>query len=108
MFATEKRTEQYRTKGEKLVARVRELVREGNVRRITIRNEDGRPLIEVPLTVGVVGAVLVPTWAALAAIAAIVTDCSIEVERAAASSDEEPEPRVTRPVGLEHEVDTEC
>jgi hypothetical protein len=74
-------TEVHRTQGERLVARVRELVREGNVRRIIIKNEEGRTLIELPLTIGVVGALLLPAWAALGAIAALVTDCSIEVER---------------------------
>jgi hypothetical protein len=81
-------TEQHRTHGERLVAKVRELIREGNVRRITIKNEDGRTLVELPLTVGVVGALLVPTWAAVGAIAAVVSDCSIEVER----SEQSPEP----------------
>ncbi|MEJ2313176.1 MAG: DUF4342 domain-containing protein [Gemmatimonadales bacterium] len=76
------RTERYRVSGDKLVGKVKELVREGNVRRITIRNEDGKALIEIPLTIGVVGAVLLPVWAALGAIAALVANCSIEVERA--------------------------
>ena len=75
------RTERYRVTGDKLVGKVKELVREGNVRRITIRNDDGEALIEIPLTIGVVGAVLLPVWAALGAIAALVANCSIEVER---------------------------
>lgn len=74
-------TERHRTSGERLLAKVRELVQEGNVRRIIIRNEDGRTLIEAPLTIGVLGAILTPVWAAIGAIAALVTDCSIEVER---------------------------
>ena len=78
-------TERYRVSGDKLVAKVKELVREGNVRRITIRNDDGKALIEIPLTIGVVGAVLLPVWAALGAIAALVANCSIEVERAGAA-----------------------
>jgi len=81
MTATTTATENHRTHGERLVARVQELIREGNVRRITIKNEDGRTLVELPLTVGVVGALLAPAWAAVGAIAAAVTDCSIEVER---------------------------
>ena len=76
-------TERYRVSGDKLVGKVKELVREGNIRRITIRNDDGKALIEIPLTIGVVGAVLLPVWAALGAIAALVANCSIEVERAA-------------------------
>jgi hypothetical protein len=60
---------------------VKELVHEGNIRRITIQNEEGKTLIEVPLTLGVVGAVLLPVWAAIGAIAALVTDCTIVVEK---------------------------
>lgn len=82
MSEEKSRTERYRVSGDKLVGKVKELVREGNVRRITIRNDDGKALIEIPLTIGVVGAVLLPVWAALGAIAALVANCSIEVERA--------------------------
>jgi hypothetical protein len=67
--------------GEKLLDKARQLVHEGNVRRIIIKNEDGRTIIEAPLTVGVVGAVLAPLWAAIGAVAALVANCSIEVER---------------------------
>jgi hypothetical protein len=86
-------TERHRTNGERLVGKVRELIREGNVRRIIIKNEEGRTLIEAPLAIGVVGALLAPAWAAIGAIAALVSDCSIEVERdrihdAAGASDE--------------------
>ena len=73
--------ERYRLAGEKLLSKVKELIREGNVRRITIRNDEDKVLIEIPLTFGVVGAALFPVWAAVGAIAALVTDCSIEVER---------------------------
>lgn len=73
--------ETYEVEGDDLVAKIKELVREGNVRRIIIKNEEGKRLIEIPLTVGVVGAVLLPVWAAIAVIAAIVTNASIEVER---------------------------
>jgi DNA-binding Lrp family transcriptional regulator len=75
------RTEELRVSGESLVARVKELVHEGNIRRITIKNEEGKVLVELPLTLGVVGAVLVPTLAAIGAIAALVTNCTILVER---------------------------
>ena len=76
-----KATETYEVEGDDLVAKIKELVREGNVRRIIIKNEEGKQLVEIPLTVGVVGAVLLPVWAAIGAIAAIVSDCTIEVER---------------------------
>ena len=78
---TEARTEEHKVRGENLLAKVKELIHEGNVRRITIRDEDGKELIEVPLTLGVVGTLLLPAAAALGAIAALVTNCSIVVER---------------------------
>ncbi len=75
------RTEQFRVSGDELLAKVRELVHEGNVRRIIIRNDQGRTLVELPLTVGVIGAALLPVLAAVGAIAAIATDCELVVER---------------------------
>jgi hypothetical protein len=79
----EGRRERYKVAGEKLLSKVKELIQEGNVRRIIIKNEEDRTLIEIPLTLGVVGAAVFPIWAAVGAIAALVTSCSIEVERVA-------------------------
>jgi Domain of unknown function (DUF4342) len=73
--------EDMKVAGEELLAKVRELIHEGNVRRVIIKNGEGTVLIEIPLTLGVAGAVILPTLAAVGAIAAIVTDCSITVER---------------------------
>ena len=67
-------------KGEQLVAKIKELIAEGNVRRIRIRQKD-QLIAEFPLTIGVVGAVLAPVLAAVGALAALLTDCSIDVER---------------------------
>jgi hypothetical protein len=75
------RREEHRVSGDQILGRVKQLIHEGNVRRITIRNEDGRTLLEIPLTVGVVGAALLPVWAAIGAMAALVANCSIVVER---------------------------
>jgi hypothetical protein len=75
------RVEELQVSGDSLVAKCKELVHEGNIRRITIKNEEGKTLIEIPLMLGVVGAVLLPVWAAIGAIAALVTDCIIVVER---------------------------
>ena len=75
------RTEEYQIDGDEMVAKVKELVRKGNIRRIAIQNEEGKTLIEIPLTLGVVGAVLLPVWAALGALAALVTNCTIVVEK---------------------------
>ena len=74
-------TETIEVEGDSLLTKVKEIVHEGNVRRITISNEDGEKLIEVPLTVGVVGVLLLPVWAAIGAIAAVVTNAKIEIER---------------------------
>ncbi|MFC2177359.1 DUF4342 domain-containing protein [Actinomycetota bacterium] len=73
--------EEYRVDGDDLLKKVKDLVHEGNVRRVIIKNEEGKKIIEIPLTVGVVGAVLLPAWVAIGAIAAVLTDCTIEVER---------------------------
>ena len=75
------RTEEFQVSGDTLVAKVKELVQEGNVRRVVIKNEDGRTLIEFPLTLGVVGAVLAPQLAAIGAIAALVTEATVVVEK---------------------------
>jgi len=75
------RKEEFVISGEKLVSTVKNLVRQGNIRRVTIKNKEGKTLIEIPLTLGVVGAVLLPTLAAIGAIAALVTECTIVVEK---------------------------
>ncbi len=75
------RTEECKVTGEKLLEKVKELIHEGNVRRIIIKNEEDKILIEIPLTLGVIGVVLLPVWAAIGAIAALVANCSIVVER---------------------------
>jgi hypothetical protein len=76
-------TSEFRVRGEHLVSRIREIIHEGNVRRIIIKNDEGRTLLEIPLTIGVVGAVLAPVWAALGALAALAADLRIVVEKKA-------------------------
>jgi len=83
--------DEFQIKGEEVLAKVRELVHEGNVRRIIILNNEGRTVLEVPLTVGVVGALLLPTAAAIGAVAALVTDCTIKVVRDEESTGDIPE-----------------
>ena len=84
-MSDEHRTEDFMINGEMLVARVKELLREGNVRRLSIKTEEGRTLIEIPLSAGVVGAaamtLLAPVWAAIGALAAIATKLTLVVER---------------------------
>jgi hypothetical protein len=67
--------------GEDLLRKVNELIHEGNVRRISIKDKQGKTLVELPLTIGVVGAALAPALAAVGAIAALVTECTVMVER---------------------------
>ena len=79
---TEKKTtEEFTVNGEELLAKVKSLINEGNIRRIIIKDEAGKVLVELPLTIGVVGALLAPVLAAVGAIAALVTKCTIIVER---------------------------
>ncbi len=73
--------EEFKVNGEDLLKKVKELVAEGNVRRITVKDKDGKTIVEMPLTVGVVSAVLAAPLAAVGAIAALVTECTITVER---------------------------
>ena len=75
------RVEEYKVTGDELVHKVRQIVHEGNIRKIIIKTEGGNTLLEFPLTVGVVGAVLLPLWAALGAAAALIADCTIVVEK---------------------------
>lgn len=67
--------------GDEIFERVREVVREGQLRRLVIRDEDRRTVVEVPLAVGVVGAVVAPAWTALGMAAALLSNCTIQVER---------------------------
>jgi len=78
---TETKKEEFKINGEDLIKKVKELIHEGNVRRITIKDKDGKDLIVLPLTIGIVGALIAPALAAVGAIAALVTECSIVVER---------------------------
>jgi hypothetical protein len=73
--------EEFKVSGEEVIKKLKELIREGNIRRIIIKNEEGKTLVEFPLTIGMVGAALIPVWAAIGAIAALVAKCTIVVER---------------------------
>ena len=75
------RSEEFQFNGDMLMAKIKELIHAGNIRRIIIKNEDGRTLIDIPLTLGVVGALLAPQLAAIGAIAALVTHGTIVVEK---------------------------
>ena len=74
-------TEEFRVEGEKIITKIKELLHEGNIRRISIRNEEGHTLIDLPLTVSVLGALLLPQLAAIGAIAALLTNATIVIEK---------------------------
>ena len=73
--------EEFKVKGEELVEKVRQLIHEGNVRRLIIKDEQGKVYLEIPVTVGVLGALIAPMLAAVGAIAAMVANLKIEVIR---------------------------
>ncbi len=75
------RTEEFRVDGEELLGKIKQLVHEGNVRRVIIKNKEGKTVMEIPLTIGVVGALLAPTLAAIGAIAALLTEATVIVEK---------------------------
>lgn len=74
-------TETFKVKGEELLDKLKELLHQGNIHKILIKDDKGRTFIEIPVTVGVVGAALLPVWAAVAAIAALVAKFTIVVEK---------------------------
>ena len=74
-------SEEFSVSSDNLIERVKELLHEGNITRIIVKNEKGDVLLEIPATIGVIGAVLVPWLAALGAIAALATKCKVVVER---------------------------
>lgn len=75
------RTEEFHVNGKDLVEKVKALIKEGNVRRLIIKDKDGKSLVEFPLTLGAIGAVIAPVLAAVGGVAALVSECSIVVER---------------------------
>lgn len=80
-MTAKKPVEEFSVSGEELLGKVKALINEGNIRRLIIKDEHGKVLVEFPLTIGVVGAILAPIFAAVGAIAALVTKCTIVVER---------------------------
>jgi len=75
------RTEEFEVRGEEIIAKIKEMLHEGNIRRVIIKNEEGKTLIDIPLTIGVVGVLVAPQLAALGAIAALLTHGTIVVEK---------------------------
>jgi uncharacterized protein DUF4342 len=76
------RTEEFRVNGEDLIARIKNLINEGHIRRVIIKDKEGKVVFEIPLTFGVVGALIAPQLAAIGAIAALLTEATVVVEKA--------------------------
>ena len=83
MTDTNTRSEEFQFSGDALLGKVKEIVRAGNVRRLVVKNEEGKVIVDMPLTVGVVGTLLAPQLAALGAIAALVLRGTILIEKEA-------------------------
>ena len=73
--------ESFKVSGDELLSKIKEIIKEGNARRVIIKNEKEETILEFPLTIGAIGVVLAPMFAAVGAIAALVTDCTIIVEK---------------------------
>jgi len=80
-MAEQAETSEVKIRGEDLLAKIRELIHQGNIRRLIVKNEQGRTLIEIPLTIGVVAALALPVLAAVGAIAALAADLTVVVEK---------------------------
>ena len=72
---------QFHVSGDELLKKVKEIIHEGNVNRIIIKNEEGKTFLEIPVTIGLIGALLLPVFAAVGALAALVSNFTIEVIR---------------------------
>lgn len=74
-------TEEFRVDGEKLIGKVKEVIHEGSIRRIIIKDKEGKTILEIPMTFGVVGALIAPQLAAIGAIAALLTEATVVIEK---------------------------
>jgi hypothetical protein len=75
------RTEEFKVEGEKLLSKIKELIHEGNIRKVIIKDKEGKTLMEIPMTFSVVGVLIAPQLAAIGAIAALLTEATIVVEK---------------------------
>jgi uncharacterized protein DUF4342 len=75
------KTEEFRVEGEKLITKIKEMLHEGNIRRIIIKDKEGKTVMEIPMTLGVVGVLIAPQLAAIGAIAALITEATLVVEK---------------------------
>jgi len=94
-----KKMDEFKVKGEELLSKVKEIIHQGNIRKIIIKNDSGKTYLEVPVTIGVVGLVLAPVWAAIGALAALASSFDIQVIKK--GEKEEPEEKVDVPAEKE-------
>lgn len=90
-MAEEERTEEFKVSGENVMKKIKELIKQGNIRKITVKSKDDKTIAVFPLTLGVVGTVFLPVLAAIGTIVALVSECTISVEREQAEKEEAPE-----------------
>ncbi|MGB9906410.1 MAG: DUF4342 domain-containing protein [Candidatus Saccharicenans sp.] len=81
MEEKKKKFEEFKVSGSEILEKIKEIIREGNARRIIFKTEDGKIFMEIPLTVGIVGTLIAPVWAAIGAVAALASNLTIVVER---------------------------
>jgi hypothetical protein len=74
-------TEEFKVEGEKLLAKIKELIHNGNIRKVIIKDKEGKTMMEIPMTFGVMGALIAPQLAAIGAIAALLTEATVVVEK---------------------------
>ncbi len=73
--------EEFKVEGKKVVSKIKALIKEGNVRKITVKDNKGKTILSLPVTAGVIGAILLPPLIVVGAIAALLTQCTITVQR---------------------------
>lgn len=80
-LVSKKQQEEFKVEGKKVVSKIKELIKEGNVRKITVKDNKGKIILSLPVTAGVIGALLLPPLIVIGAIAALLTECTITVQR---------------------------
>lgn len=80
-LVSKKQQEEFKVEGKKVVSKVKSLIKEGNVRKITVKDKKGKVILSLPVTAGVVGAILLPPLVVIGAVAALLTECTITVQR---------------------------
>lgn len=75
------KTEEFKVSGEGIIEKIKQIINEGNVRKITVKSKEGKTIAEFPLTMGVVGTLIAPVLAAISTIIALASECTISIEK---------------------------